>query len=167
MAQPKGSRKLALRPQYPEGYLDGEQAAEFAKVDEKTIRNWRDAGQIGKLDWKGLVLFRKSDIESKLAERAEVVISQNPAGVPMVASIGAQMAAAIRAQQPEPGPQSPTTMFVTVEEASDRTRLNERFLKQIAAEGKIEILRSAGPHGADMIRWADLVRLAGITKDSQ
>lgn len=82
----------------PDGYVRLEEAVTLTNRSEKTVRNWADRKLIGKRKWKGMALYRRSDLQTQLAKEAEVQIVQNPSGPPMVAQMGGAIASAIAEQ---------------------------------------------------------------------
>ena len=82
----------------PEGYVRLEEAVTLTNRSEKTVRNWADRKLIGKRKWRGMALYRRSDLETQLAKEAETQIVQNPSGPPMVAQMGGAIATAIAEQ---------------------------------------------------------------------
>jgi excisionase family DNA binding protein len=50
-------------------------------------------------------------------------------------------------------------LYLTIGEASEYTGLGLRYLRRLIEEGKLELVKGAGPHGANVLRRADLEKL--------
>jgi hypothetical protein len=50
-------------------------------------------------------------------------------------------------------------LYLTVRESSEFTGLGSAYLHRLIDAGKLKPLKGAGPHGADLLRRADLAKL--------
>jgi excisionase family DNA binding protein len=50
-------------------------------------------------------------------------------------------------------------LYLTIAEAAELTGLGVGYLRRQIAAGKLNLLKGSGPHGADLVKRADLVKL--------
>lgn len=67
---------MSTKVTIPEGYVRLDEACAISGKSEKTVRIWADRKQVGKRKWKGLALYRRSDLEAMAEKDAEVVVVQ-------------------------------------------------------------------------------------------
>ena len=166
-------------------WLTKQQAADAIGVSTKTIEKFADDKKLQQAEWKRpeggprIVVYHPRDVERLRKER-------NPEAPPFVLQAAdekpaapASKAVAVRQPNPEQFMQALAAavgtasqnsqkraevslaerLYLSLAEAAEYTGLGVGYLRRQIAEGKLALVKGAGPHGADVLRRADLEKL--------
>jgi excisionase family DNA binding protein len=151
-----------------ENWLTKAEAAQALQCAEKTIEREASRGKIQQA-WRRIpgrrpiAVFNPDDIERLKAQTVQAF----PA--PMAADTSKALTNISRATSPEQffaglaramvAPRVSPKLYLTLAEAAEYTGLGVGYLRRQIAEGKLEPVKGAGPHGADVLRRRDLEKL--------
>jgi hypothetical protein len=167
-------------------WLTKQQAADTINVSTKQIERWAQDKRLQFAKWKrpeggpAIVVYHPHDVERIARERnPEVGAFVLPRAAAEKPTVNGSHAIAVR-QQPVPevlqalaaalrdasqtsqthgGVRLAERLYLTIGEASEYTGLGIGYLRRQIAEQKLELVRGAGPHRADVLRRADLEKL--------
>jgi hypothetical protein len=169
-------------------WLTKQQAADALAMSTKQIERWAQDKRLQCAKWKrpgggpAIVVYHPADIERIARDRnpdAEPFVLPAAAAAEKPAVNGSH-AIALRQQSPaevlqafaaafRDASQTSQTgvgsvrlaerLYLTIGEASEYTGLGIGYLRRQIAEQKLELVKGAGPHRADVLRRADLEKL--------
>jgi excisionase family DNA binding protein len=169
-------------------WLTKQQAADAIGVSTKTVEKFAFRRRLQQALWKrpeggpAIVVYHPRDVEALARKRnpeAEAFVmpaaaDEPPAAAPdasktlAVRQLGAEgfMQAIIAAVENSSQKSKNTSevrlaerLYLTIAEAAELTGLGVGYLRRQIAAGKLNLLKGSGPHGADLVKRADLVKL--------
>ena len=178
----KMSQTKPVKHDYSTWYLK-QQAAEAIGISTKQLDRWANEKRLQRVKWRrpagGPVLnvYHPGDVDRLAQSRNQVGAFVLPDGDPP-ATNGAH-AVAVRQPSAEQFLEALATavsgmsrmsetcqtvrlaerVYLTIGEAVEYTGLGSVYLRRQVAVGNLDLVKGAGPHGADVLRRADLDKL--------
>jgi excisionase family DNA binding protein len=167
-------------------WLTKQQAAETIGVSTKQIERWAQDNRLQAARWKrpeggpAIVVYHPGDVERIARERnpdAEPFVlpaaaDEKPAtnGMQAIAvrqtsaeqflqALAAAAASVSQTSETRLGVRLAERLYLTIGEAAEYTGLGVGYLRRQIAEQKLELVKGAGPHRADVLRRRDLEKL--------
>jgi muconolactone delta-isomerase len=165
---------MKKQPANYENWLTKAEAAEALQCAQKTIEREASRGKIEQA-WRRipgrrpLAVFNPDDVEKLRATTVQAFPVQD--GSPAPVGDTKALARLPRAGSPEQffaglaqaiaAPRIPADrkFYLSLAEAAELTGFGITHLRRLVADGKLELVKGAGPHGADLLRRADLEKL--------
>ena len=158
-------------PDY-KSWLTKQQAAQVLQVAEKTIDRMAKSGELQKETLKRprqvpISVFHPGDVERAKAARGPVAFVMSDRGVQRMSNmeagqskpLGDRQVSTVSTPLPETRVRLAEKVYLTISEASEYSGFGTVYLRRLAAERGLAIVKGAGPHGADVLRRADLEKL--------
>lgn len=177
---------LKPKPTAPPDYsawMTKQQAADMLDVSTKQIERWANEGQLQSAKYRRpsggpkITVYHPNDV-AQIANRrnpgAPFVLPRETPGKPnpLVAMLRPAEKSSPNQQQQglvalvaemsrlsQSRPRLAEQLYLTLSEASGYSGLGIGYLRRLIAAGKLELLKAAGPHGADVLRRAELEKL--------
>ena len=173
------------KPDYS-GWPTKQQAAAAISVSTKQIERWAQEKRLQVAKWKrpeggpAIVVYHPKDVERIARERnpnaepfvlpaandekpaadtGKAVAVRQPGAEQFVQAIAAAVSGMSQTSQNHPGVRLAERLYLTMGEAADYTGLGTGYLRRQIAEGRIELVKGAGPRGASVLRRKDLETL--------
>jgi hypothetical protein len=162
-------------------WLTKQQTADALQVSTKQVERFAHAGRLQSSRWKRpqggpvITVYHPQDVERLARERnpeepfvLPAASPPAPNGTPAVAvrqpateQFLEAMAAAVRSasQTSETQVRLTEKLYLTIDDAARLTGLGAGYLRRQVAAGKLELVKGAGPRGADVVRRKDLERV--------
>lgn len=166
-------------------WLTKQQAADAIGVSTKTVEKFADDGKLQKSEWKrpeggpAIVVYHPRDVERLRKERnpdaqafvlptadekpasdtSKAVAMRQPSPEQFMQALAAAVGATSQNSQKRTEVRLAERLYLTVWEAAEYTGLGVGYLRGRIAEGRLELVKGAGPRGADVIRRSDLEKL--------
>lgn len=166
-------------------WLTKQQAADAIGVSTKTIEKFTDDGKLQQAEWKRpeggprIVVYHPRDVERLSKERnpdahpfvlpaadekpaahtSKAVAVRQPNTEQFMQALAAAVGGASQNSQKQAEVRLAERLYLTIEQAADYTGLGVGYLRRQISEGKLELMKGAGPRGADVLRRKDLETL--------
>lgn len=160
-------------------WLTKAQAAEALEVSTKQVERWAQEKKIQQRRWKrpeggpAIAVFHPEDVERLRKERNPEVapfviasVADQFRTVPAVVGVRhgggpADLLGALQSlsRTSETRVRLAEKMYLTVHEAAEYMGLGVEYVRRLISEGKLEVLKGAGPRGADVVKRGELEKL--------
>jgi predicted DNA-binding transcriptional regulator YafY len=169
-------------------WLTKAEAAQACGVSTKQIERWTQDKRLQAARWKrpeggpAISVYHPGDVERIARERnpeaeafdmpahdekpapasTTALAVRQPGAQQFMESLAAALANSATQSQTSKtaaGVRLAERLYLTIGEAAEFTGLGVGYLRRQIAAGKLKLLKGAGPHGADLVKRADLVKL--------
>ena len=176
------SQTKPVKHDYSTWYLK-QQAAEAIGISTKQLDRWANEKRLQRVKWRrpagGPVLnvYHPGDVDRLAQSRHQVgafvlpdgdppatngahaVAVRQPSGEQFLEALAAAVSVMSQTSQTYQPVRLAERIYLTIGEAVEYTGLGARYLRRQVAVGNLDLVKGAGPHGADVLRRKDLDKL--------
>jgi excisionase family DNA binding protein len=166
-------------------WMTKQQAADSLAVSSKQIERWANDKRLQCAKWKRpeggptIAVYHPADVEriahdrnpdaepfvlSAAADRKPMngtpaIAVRQPSAEQFLQAVAAAVSGASQTSQTHGGGRLAERLYPTIGEAAEYTGLGVGYLRRLITERKLELVKGAGPHRADVLPRADLEKL--------